>query len=209
MSFLHFRDALPLDVSPTRNASFFYCTRCRCWREYGAKRFYYHTPTYGVRKGGLEVTRFWISLTRIEPYARTAAGRTGCYAGTPGSSLGRRGGADGRRVGRLAKDLPRFDSVWIDALAQARVLTPFQAAELNAGRGGALRVGPFLLGQRLAHPCYVASYRAKNVESAEMVRLAVVENAGQRADAILGQLRSLMEGGSCRGGSATGTPTKS
>ena len=46
----------------------------------------------------------------------------------------------GRRVGRLAKDLPRFDSVWIDALAQARVLTPFQAAELNAGRGNSLRV---------------------------------------------------------------------
>ena len=99
----------------------------------------------------------------------------------------------GRRVGRLAKDLPRFDSVWIDALAQARVLTPFQAAELNAGRGGALRVGPFLLCQRLAHPCYVASYRAKNVDSGKMVRLAVVENAGPRADAILGQLRSLIE----------------
>ena len=41
----------------------------------------------------------------------------------------------GRRVGRLARELPRFDSVWIDALAQDGVLTPFQAAELNAGRG--------------------------------------------------------------------------
>jgi hypothetical protein len=96
----------------------------------------------------------------------------------------------GRRVGRLAKDLPRFDSVWIDALAQARVLTTFQAAELNSGRGNLLRVGAFLLCERLAHPCYVASYRAKNVESGEMVRLAVVENAGPRANAILGQLKS-------------------
>ncbi len=49
----------------------------------------------------------------------------------------------GRRVGRLAKDLPRFDSVWIDALAQARVLTPFQAAELNAGRGARCALGHF------------------------------------------------------------------
>ena len=102
----------------------------------------------------------------------------------------------GRRVGRLAKDLPRFDSVWIDALAQARVLTPFQAAELNAGRGNSLRLGPYLLCQRLAHPSYVACYRAKNVESGETVRLAIVENAGPRADAILEQLKLLLEGGS-------------
>jgi eukaryotic-like serine/threonine-protein kinase len=97
----------------------------------------------------------------------------------------------GRRVGRLAKDLPRFDSVWIDALAQTRVLTPFQAAELNAGRGGALRVGPFLLCERLAHPCYAASYRAKNVDSGAMVRLAIIDNAGPHANAIFAQLQSL------------------
>ena len=35
----------------------------------------------------------------------------------------------GRRVRRLARDLPQFESVWVDALAQARILTPFQAAE--------------------------------------------------------------------------------
>jgi serine/threonine protein kinase len=109
----------------------------------------------------------------------------------------------GRRVARLAKDLPRFDSVWIDALAQTRVLTPFQAAELNAERGGRLRVGPFLLCERLAHPCYVASYRAKNVDSGDMVRLAVVENAGARVEAILGQLQALVESGRRWGGSST------
>jgi eukaryotic-like serine/threonine-protein kinase len=99
-----------------------------------------------------------------------------------------------RRVGRLAKDLPRFDSVWIDALAQARVLTPFQAGELNAGRGSMLRLGPYLLCQRLAHPLYVASYRARNIDSGETVRLAVIENAGTRADAIQRKLKSLIDG---------------
>jgi hypothetical protein len=113
----------------------------------------------------------------------------------------------GRRVARLAKDLPRFDSVWIDALAQTRVLTPFQAAELNAGRGGRLRVGPFLLCERLAQPCYVASYRAKNVDSGNIVRLAVVENVGTRAKAILGQLQALVESGMSWGGSATAAAT--
>lgn len=85
-----------------------------------------------------------------------------------------------RRVGRLARDLPRFDSVWIDALAQARVVTPYQAAELNAGRGDRLRVGPYLLCERLAHPLYVQCYRARHVETNQTVRLAVIEDAGSR-----------------------------
>jgi serine/threonine-protein kinase len=97
----------------------------------------------------------------------------------------------GRRVRRLARDLPRFESVWVDALSQARILTPYQAAQLNAGRGPALRVGPYVILERLAHPYYVACYRARNVDSQEMVRLAAIENAGARADAILGQLESL------------------
>lgn len=48
-----------------------------------------------------------------------------------------------RRVGRLAGGLPHFDTVWIDALAQARRLTPFQAREINAGCGDGLAVGPY------------------------------------------------------------------
>ena len=43
-------------------------------------------------------------------------------------------------VHRMAGNLPRFESVWIDALRQARVLTQFQAAEFHAGRGEALKV---------------------------------------------------------------------
>jgi serine/threonine-protein kinase len=97
----------------------------------------------------------------------------------------------GRRVRRLARDLPRFESVWVDALLQARILTSFQAAELNAGRGPSLRIGPYVLLERLAHPYYVACYRGRNVESQEAVRLAVIENAGPRAGEILAQLKSL------------------
>ncbi len=96
-----------------------------------------------------------------------------------------------RRVRRLARDLPQFESVWVDALAQARILTPFQAAELNAGRGDALRVGPYLLRERLSHPYYVATFRAQNVDSQQPVRLAVIDNSGRGADGILHQLESL------------------
>ena len=98
----------------------------------------------------------------------------------------------GRRVKRLARDLPRFESVWVDALAQARILTAFQAAEINAGRAQRLRLGPYLLHQRLPHPCYVACYRARNVDSQEKVMLAVVDDAGPRAEDILRQLKALV-----------------
>ena len=50
-------------------------------------------------------------------------------------------------VRRMTGDLPQFESVWIDALRQARVLTQFQAAEILAGRGDALCIGRYVLCQ--------------------------------------------------------------
>ncbi len=97
----------------------------------------------------------------------------------------------GRRVRRLSRDLPVFESVWVDALAQARVVTPFQAAEINAGRGESLRVGPFLLCGRVTWPGYAASYRARRVDSGQLVRLVVVEDASERSEEILDRLQTL------------------
>ena len=98
----------------------------------------------------------------------------------------------GRRVKRLARDLPGFESVWVDALMQARILTPFQAAEINAGRAESLRLGPYVIEQRLPHPYYVACYRARNADSQESVRLAVIEDPGPRTDTIIQQLEALV-----------------
>jgi len=53
------------------------------------------------------------------------------------------------RVRRLVHDLPAFDSVWIDALLQARLLTGFQARVLSSADPGRLRVGPCVLLDRL------------------------------------------------------------
>jgi len=114
--------------------------------------------------------------------------------------LERLGLADGKdmarvagRVRRLARDLPRFDSVWVDALAQARVLTPFQAAEINAGRGQRLRVGPYLLCASVPWPPYAACYRARHVDSGETVRLAVIDDGRERAEEISYALQTLVE----------------
>jgi serine/threonine protein kinase len=72
----------------------------------------------------------------------------------------------------------QFDSVWVDALVRANRLTPFQAQEINAGRGGELEVGPYLLCEKIAGPPYVENYRARHRESGEVVRLAVERRTG-------------------------------
>ncbi len=96
------------------------------------------------------------------------------------------------RVGRLARDLPRFESVWVDALAQQRILTPLQAAEINAGRGRRLRVGPYVLCESLPWPYYAAGYRARQVGTSESVRLTIVENRADRGEEIAGGLQTLL-----------------
>ena len=94
----------------------------------------------------------------------------------------------GRHVRRLVGDLPRFESVWIDALAQTGAISPFQATELAAGRGDALRVGPYLLCQPLGDCPWIATYRARHAASGEMVRLALAEASN---DDLLPPLRRL------------------
>jgi serine/threonine-protein kinase len=75
---------------------------------------------------------------------------------------------------RLGGDLPDFEPVWVDALAQARILTPLQAAEINAGRAEGLLWAPFQIARRLPGPGYVECYAAYEVETRHAVRLYVV-----------------------------------
>jgi len=109
-----------------------------------------------------------------------------------GLATAARVGRMSRGVHRLARGLPRFESVWIDALAQGRILTRFQAAEIRAGRGEALRIGPYVLLDRLPWPNHAASYRAREIESGRPVRLLLIEGSGKQAGAILGKLKTLV-----------------
>jgi len=78
-----------------------------------------------------------------------------------------------RHAARLAKDLTLFDSVWVDALVQARTLTPFQAARINAGQGESLRVGPYVLLSPLKMPTYAQGFLAREIETHRVSRLIV------------------------------------
>jgi serine/threonine protein kinase len=87
------------------------------------------------------------------------------------------------RVRRLAGGLPLFESLWLDALAQTRVITTWQAVEIDGGRGPALQVGPFLLYERLLTLGYVNLYRARESEGGGFMRLAIAADGIEPLDA--------------------------
>ncbi len=95
-------------------------------------------------------------------------------------------------VRRLAGDFGTFDSVWVDGLAQARLLTPFQAQEINAGRGERLAVGPYVLTRPLDWYGFAECFEARAIESGEVVRLYRTGPTGD-AEALTRQLAELVE----------------
>lgn len=96
------------------------------------------------------------------------------------------------RVRRLARDLPSFESVWIDALAQARLLTPLQSAELCAGRGRSLRIGPYLLSERLPSTGYATVYRVRRLPDRQWMRLTLIASEPSTAGDLARRLELLV-----------------
>ena len=97
------------------------------------------------------------------------------------------------RVRRLAGDLPLFESVWVDALSQARVLTPFQAAEINAGRGESLAVGPYLLLRGLATNGLGQCFVARHSQTGRLARLLRASCQDRAPASTLEQLQALIQ----------------
>ncbi|MDD4787914.1 MAG: protein kinase [Pirellulales bacterium] len=96
------------------------------------------------------------------------------------------------RLRRLGRGLPQFQSVWVDALFQGRFLTPYQAAEIHAGRGSSLRLGPYVLLAGQAGPGYLRSYVARHVETPQAVHLSLIEADDEAAaERLAGSLDSL------------------
>jgi serine/threonine protein kinase len=96
---------------------------------------------------------------------------------------------------RLAKDLPLFESVWVDALCRARVLTPYQAGEINACRGDRLRLGSYVIQRPLPDPGYCQCLLARHSETREAVQLSVLPAGCDRTEGIQGSLEALTQKG--------------
>jgi len=98
-------------------------------------------------------------------------------------------------VRRLVHDLPAFDSVWIDALVQARVLTSYQARVLASNDPGRLRVGPCVLLERLgggrwSETCLgevIGQSRERRVLKRLVVPSDILEGATSRLNDLVGR----------------------
>lgn len=97
------------------------------------------------------------------------------------------------RVKRLARDLPAFDSVWLDALVYARVLTAFQARTLESMDLARLRVGPCVLVDKLGHGMASETFLARLTTGNErcVVKLVDVNPACVRQ--VAEEIGSLVE----------------
>ncbi len=85
------------------------------------------------------------------------------------------------RVRKLARGVPAFDSVWIDALAQCGAITAYQAAELHHHRGQRLRVGPYLIAARMSSYGCGTSYLVYEVPPGSAGEAANEVSATRRA----------------------------
>lgn len=103
--------------------------------------------------------------------------------------------AQARRVSGLARGLPSFDSLWLDALVQARRLTFYQASQIAAGHAEELRVGPFVCCRPLIWPQYVRAFQARRVSESKpdskKAMLVVVDCASHPEQDLFDQLRRL------------------
>ncbi|MBN2022906.1 MAG: hypothetical protein JW809_08925 [Pirellulales bacterium] len=94
---------------------------------------------------------------------------------------------------RLARGVPLFASVWVDVAARAGILSPFQAAEINAGRGEGLRAGPWALWRPLAGLGYAGCYEARRIRSGVRGRLARIDPAGSLPRSIEADMERLAQ----------------
>lgn len=76
-----------------------------------------------------------------------------------------------RRAQRLCRGLPLLDDAWVDALVQSGRLTPFQGAEIQAGRGRELLVGDWLLTRPLPDQGLGRAYLARRRTDGAVARL--------------------------------------
>lgn len=102
-----------------------------------------------------------------------------------------------RHVRRLARDLPAFDSVWLDALVQLGRLTPFQSRILESSQPERIQVGPCLLVDRLGGgplgETFLVSTGPREAPCV-MKRLSAHEKISPEAEELLEQLIENLRG---------------
>lgn len=101
----------------------------------------------------------------------------------------------GRRLRRLAGKSAPFDSVWLDALAQIRALSLFQAAAIDRGEAQRLRRGRFVIVEPIWRLGRLSSYRARHDETGVEFRLLAAELAAEQLPPAAERLDRLVQAG--------------
>lgn len=98
-----------------------------------------------------------------------------------------------RRVRKLARGIPAFDSVWIDALVQAQKISPFQARALEAGQTEQLKVGPYLLISELGHSHKSRTFIARASENTERCTLKLTRPQSESVNQLQQDFHTLLQ----------------
>lgn len=96
-------------------------------------------------------------------------------------------------VRQLSRDLPAFDSIWLDALVQARRLTPFQADRLATGREATLKVGRYQLVSQLMQDRVHVRYLGRDPRTGGRLFIEEFLLAGAPTDSLRASLRETRE----------------
>jgi len=83
-------------------------------------------------------------------------------------------------VAKRGKDIPPFESLWIDALHCTGAITAFQAAMLQRGQGATLRIGPYVLVSEARRLNGRPSFLARRIDQPGDYELIVIECRDQR-----------------------------
>ena len=101
-------------------------------------------------------------------------------------------------VKRLSRDLPTFDSVWIDALVQRGLLTRFQSTLLESNDPDRLKVGSWFLIDQLEPGQHCHTYHAQDAGKRQSAALKIFTRTdelpadlGLRFEALAAKLRDI------------------
>ena len=97
------------------------------------------------------------------------------------------------RVKALSADLPAFDSVWLDALVQRRVLTSWQAQTIEAEQPELLRIGPCEVEDRIGQSHRSATYLARLPDRKGQCVIKRVEVPAELRKPVNDRLKLLIE----------------
>lgn len=98
-----------------------------------------------------------------------------------------------RLVRRLTRDLPAFDSVWLDALVQIGRLTPYQARFLESGRPENIRIGPCVVVNRIGAGPNGETLLARPRDGGELCVMKILRAAEHLSDESVERLETLVQ----------------